>query len=153
VSQVIEVSGPPQANILWRWLGVRAVSHLPCRFDCPATVTLANQFLDVGRRSGYGPEMDWLLEMLAWPIEWSALHGIAEVRTPVLKIATQTDATAQKYVVQRQGSTYPAEGANGVTFPYRRPRGLPLVQLRGFRRGLENPLPVLKEEGMEATTR
>jgi hypothetical protein len=32
---VVEMSGPPEANILWRWLGVRAVSHLPCRLRLP----------------------------------------------------------------------------------------------------------------------
>jgi hypothetical protein len=37
-SHIVEVDGPVQANVLLRWLGVRAVSHLPCRFDCPATI-------------------------------------------------------------------------------------------------------------------
>src|SRR5262249_12654119 len=80
----IEVQGPPEANILWRWMGIRAVSHLPCRFDCPATLETARKFIDVGRRNGLGEEMDWLLEILSWPAQWSALHGIAEIKTPLL---------------------------------------------------------------------
>ena len=88
------MTGPPEANILWRWMGARAVPHLPCRFDCEPTVALAQQCLAVGRAAGFDTEMDWLLEILRWPVEWSALHGIAEIRTPVLKVSTRTDATA-----------------------------------------------------------
>ena len=138
--ELVEVSGPPQANILWRWLGVRPVSHLPCRFDCPATVALADRLLAVGREAGFGDEMSWLLEILRWPVEWSALHGIAEIKTPVLKITTMTDATARKYVVRRHGDAYPPEGAVGLSFPYRQPHVPLLTQSLGFQRGLENPI-------------
>ena len=135
---VVEVDGPPQANILWRWMGARAVPHLPCRFDCPATVQLADRLLEVGREAGFGQEMDWLLEVLSWPVEWSALHGIAEVKTPVLKVSTRTDATSRRYVVRRRGDAYPSEGARGLSFPYRMPVKLRLSDSRGFRRGLEH---------------
>ena len=37
-TNVIDVTGPPEANILWRWMGARAVPHLPCRFNCTDTV-------------------------------------------------------------------------------------------------------------------
>jgi hypothetical protein len=143
-SDRIEVSGPPHANILWRWLGVRAVSHLPCRFDCASTVTLADRYLQVGREAGFGLEMDWLLEILSWPVQWSALHGIAEIKTPVLKISTMTDATPQRRVVQRVANAYPAEGATGLSFPYRQSRSPPLTQSRGFHRGLDNPIRIVE---------
>lgn len=140
-SRSVEVAGPPQSNILWRWVGVRAVPHLPCRFDCPATVAAADAFAAVGRGAGYGTEMDWLREVLDWPVEWSALHGIAEVKTPVFKLSTRTDATAGKYVVRRRGTRYPAEGAQGLAFPYQMSRPPLLTLSPGFRRGLDNPLP------------
>lgn len=116
-----EVRGPPQANILWRWLQVRAVPHLPCRFDCAETTRLANDMLAVGEKSGYVEETGWLQEILSWPAEWSMLHGIAEIRTPILKISTATDATAHRYVVRRHSDTFPKEGARGLMFPYHRP--------------------------------
>lgn len=139
----VGVTGPPEANILWRWMGVRAVPHLPCRFDCEHTVALARQFLTVGRAAGFDTEMDWLLEILRWPVEWSALHGIAEIRTPVLKVSTRTDATAHKYVVRREGDAYPREGAQGLGFPYRSPARPLFRSTRGFRRGLEHPLSLV----------
>lgn len=142
---VFEVEGPWQANILWRWMGARAVPHLPCSFDCPATVEFADRLVAVGRESGFGEELDWLEEVLSWPAQWSALHGIAEIKTPVLKVVTRTDATARRYSVRRPGDAYPAEGAQGLSFPLRAPLKRRLSQSGGYRRGLEHastaPLP------------
>jgi 2-polyprenyl-3-methyl-5-hydroxy-6-metoxy-1,4-benzoquinol methylase len=134
----VEVQGPAQANILWRWMGARAVPHLPCRFDCAATVEFADRLLAVGREAGFGEEMDWLLEVLSWPAEWSALHGIAEIKTPVLKVITRTDATARRYVVRRPSDAYPTEGARGLSFPLRPPLKRRLTDSPGFRRGIEH---------------
>jgi Methyltransferase domain len=136
------VEGAPQANILLRWLGLRAVFHLPCRFDCEATTATADRLLALGRESGYAREMACLTEALSWPVEWSALHGIAEIKTPLLKITALTDATAEKYVVRRRGDAYPAEGALGLGFPYTQPARLRLSDSEGFRRGIRNPIRV-----------
>jgi hypothetical protein len=45
----IEIVGPPEAHILWRWMGIRATPHLPCRFDGNNTIELAKKFIDIGR--------------------------------------------------------------------------------------------------------
>jgi hypothetical protein len=96
----IEATIPPLANILGRWLGVRAVAHLPCRFDCPESVAFAQRLLEIGTNNGYGEEVSWITEILSWPAEWSALHGIAEVKWPIVKLSTRTDATSHKRVVK-----------------------------------------------------
>jgi hypothetical protein len=142
-TNVREVSGPPHTNVLWRSLGLRAVNHSPCRFDCEATVELAGEFLEAGRSGGYSTQVGWLLEILSWPVEWSALHGIAEIKTPVLKMVTNTDATAEKYVVRRKAASYPEEGAQGLGFPYERPGRLPVTDSEGFKRGLANPITLV----------
>lgn len=142
-ARLVKVEGPPEANILWRWMGIRAVPHLPCRFDCPATVQFGRQLIDLGRQHGYNREMDWLLEILSWPVEWSALHGIAEVKTPILKVSARTDATAHKYTVQRQGDRYPTVGAQGLRFPYQQPAKPLITGSKGFQRGLESPIKLL----------
>ena len=118
--RTIVVSGSPLLNILLRRVNVRALPHLPCRFDCPNSQALANQWTDLGRSLGFREEMEWLTDILSWPAEWSALHGIAEIRSPILKACacTQTDATAQKYAVRWLGNTYPANAPRGVVFPY-----------------------------------
>jgi hypothetical protein len=139
-SRNIDVKSLPQNNILWRWMGARAVSHLPCSFSCRPTIELADQFIEVGRQNGFDEEMNWLLEILSWPVEWSALHGIAEIKTPILKVSTRTDATPCKYVVRYRGKSYPDEGAQGLNFPYRRPSLPLLTESVNFKRGLENPI-------------
>lgn len=139
----LEVGGPPHTNVLWASLGLRAVNHWPCRFDCEATAELAEEFFEAGRDGGFAAEVGWLSEILSWPTEWSALHGIAEIKTPVLKMLTNTDATAEKYVVRRVGSSYPAEGARGLAFPYASPARLQVTASEGFRRGLENPIALV----------
>jgi hypothetical protein len=103
----------------------------------------------VGRDQGFAEEMGWLEEILRWPVEWSCLHGIAEVKTPILKLSANTDATASKYVVRRRGDRYPAEGARGLSFAYRLPQAPRLTGSRRFRDGLANPLPVLDQPAGE----
>ena len=117
-SHTLEVSGPSEANILWRWMGLRAVPHLPCSFECAETVFFGRSMIALARRAGYAEEMDWLSAVLDWPIEWSALHGIAEIKTPLLKVSTLTDATPVRYTVRRAGSGYPHEGGRGIGFPF-----------------------------------
>lgn len=131
---------PFQANILWRWMGVRAVPHLPCSFHCASTVEFADKLMMVGREEGFDAEMDWLEEILEWPVEWSALHGIAEVKTPVLKASTRTDATAHKFVVRKLGSRVPAEAATGLIFPFKQASHRKATASSAFEKGLSNPI-------------
>jgi hypothetical protein len=136
----IEVKGSPYSNILWRWVGIRSVPHLPCSFDCQHTASFGEKLMAVGCSIGYIEEMQWLLEILNWSVEWSALHGIAEIKTPLLKVSTRTDATPYKYVVRRPGETAPLEGARGLGFPYETPSKLLFTSSPAFRRGIENPI-------------
>lgn len=126
----------PLANILWRWVGVRAIPHLPCRFDCPESIKFGQSLLELGQKAGYAQEVAWIRHILSWPVEWSSLHGIAEVKSPILKISTRTDATAKKWVVQWVGTAYPEEGAIGLRFPYQVPKRPILTSSPGYQRGL-----------------
>jgi len=106
--------GPLECNILGRWLGLRWVMHLPCSFTCRASAALG-----AAHRTLLDAEDAATIDaVLSWPIEWSALHGAAEIRYPVVKIVTRTGYTTDKRIVQRRGSTYPPEGARGLVFPY-----------------------------------
>ena len=136
----VDAATPFQANILWRWVGPRAVPHLPCSFSCPATVAFADTLMAFGREGGYAAEMEWLEEILSWPASWSALHGIAEVKTPVVKVSTRTDATAHEFVVRRHGRRLPAEAPAGLGFPFRSPERPGITHSLAFRKGLEAPI-------------
>jgi SAM-dependent methyltransferase len=61
--------------------------------------------------------MDWLEEMLSWPIEWTALNGLLEITTPVGTISTVTDATAETYRVSYKGAGYAKARERTVSAP------------------------------------
>ena len=131
---------PFQANILWRWMGVRAVPHLPCSFSCAASVQFADTLLALGRQLGVAAEMGWIEEILSWPASWSALHGIAQIKTPILKTSTRTDATGHEFLVIRDGRGMPQEAARGLSFPFKPPEKPALTHSMAFVRGLEQPI-------------
>jgi len=108
--------GPPEGNILLRWLGVRLVPHLPCGFFCAATIGQARRFAALLPAQ----ERAWALDLLGWPMRWTARHGIAELETPCLKINMSTDVSPEFREVTRTGIA-PAEGATGIRFPYNQP--------------------------------
>jgi hypothetical protein len=140
---VIEIGEDARCNILLRWLGPRPVFHLPCRFDCDATRDRAGALAALCRETGRVEELRWLDQMLRWPVEWSALHGIAEIKTPVVKVVARTDATPGKYVVRYLGSVVPDEGAHGLSFPFQTPKSLRISGSKQYQEGLNNPIVVL----------
>lgn len=138
--EVTLAAGFAEANILGRWTGVRLVSHLPCSFSCGASIDIGKRMAAVGRLHGYTDEVDWIVEILSWPTQWTALHGIAEITTPVYRVSTRTDATAGRLVVQKHGTSYPREGASGNSFPFeRRADVIPMTSLRSYTRAFEDP--------------
>jgi hypothetical protein len=142
-TQVVSVSGPDTTNVLWRWVDVRAVPHLPCSFECAPSASLGEDMLSLGTQMGFVDEVGWCRDILSWPVEWSSLHGIAEIRTPVLRISTNTDTVDTKCVVRRPGTAYPEEGATGLTFPYQM-RPIPIGRSRAYRQGLDSPVQALR---------
>jgi hypothetical protein len=120
--RVAVIPGEPAIDMLCHALDLWRTFHIPCRFDCPPSLRLAARIRAMGESLGYAEEMCWLDEIFSWPVEWSALHGIAEIRTPVVRVATGTVATASRYAIRFMGNGFPAEGSKGLNFPYRAPR-------------------------------
>ena len=130
----------PESNPIWRWQNVKLIPHEPCSFNCPSSFELGQEFAKIGRESGFSHEIDMIYEMLSWPVEWSALHGIAEIRTPINKVSARTDMTPWKYVVQKQGTAYPELGASGITYPYSEKaiKINPVTKTKSFLKSLED---------------
>lgn len=84
------------ASTLLRWMGLRFVPHLPCRYDCEASQALGRQFLELGIKSGFTEDMKFIEEALNWPMSGTRLFGIAELITPPLKIVTRSTWTPTK---------------------------------------------------------
>lgn len=143
---IIPSTCPVECNILLRWLGVRAVSHLPCSFKCEPTHRLGASVMEIARSHGLEETVDWIYHMLNWPIEWSALHGLLELKTPVLKILASTISTADLIAVQKEGTTYPKYGATGIKFPFKKNPSPAVTEGKTFQLAFGSP-SLWKENG------
>ncbi len=134
----ISISAGPETNLLWAPLGITPLPHVPCNFGCTASQHVGRTLVDLARAKGYEAEIGAMQQILSWPVQWSALHGIAETKTPILKMVARTDATAAKYTLDWQGANQPESAAPGLTFPHQPPRRLKISESRSFARGLAN---------------
>lgn len=123
-----------------RSLGLVLYDHIPCSSNCLHTEELGSDRIELLRKLGLDFVVDSLVEILRWPIEWTSLHGIAEIKTPLCKISTVTDSLARKYTVRVQSDCYPAGSPPGVVFPFMPPEKLRVSNSKSFRRGIENPI-------------
>ena len=99
LAQADRASGPPEANLLLRHLGVRLVSHLPCSPTCEPTVALGFALAAAGRKAGL--DVAALYRLLDLPATYSALHGVAVVETPHFRLWAGTDYTPGEVRVTR----------------------------------------------------
>lgn len=134
----ITINAEPQTNLLWAPLGITPVPHLTCNFGCAASRHIGQEMTEMAEARGYKNEMGWMRQILSWPVSWSALHGIAETKTPILKMMTRTDSTAGKHTVEWQGAARPDFATPGLSFPHQPPRRLTISESRSFHRGLAN---------------
>ena len=135
--RVQEVRPMMGTNVLWRYVGLRAVFHLPCSFSCVESSELALVHGELANGHGYAADWRTLSDVLSWPVEWSALHGIAEIKTPILRISTRTDATAEKLSLRVVGTSLPDEASHGLGHAYAPPVKAP-------RRPVVLPTPVMR---------
>lgn len=129
-----DVQCVPALNMLFKPLDISMLSYWPCSPHCEASQQFANALLELGRemdretteagtRGAMGEAMNWLLAILDWPAEWTALHGIAELKTGIIKLAYDTDFTHEKLTLRYHGQKLAAEAARGLSFAYRNPSG------------------------------
>lgn len=104
-------------NVMLRSLGVRGVFHLPCSFDCEATIALGDKNFSLIQKLGYENEVRWAGELLYTSTEYTAMHGISETITPAFKIIQNTDYTRDKKTIWLHGDSLEA-GVHGKSFPH-----------------------------------
>ncbi|MEM1323168.1 MAG: radical SAM protein [Bacteroidota bacterium] len=124
---------PMFTNTLLNNLGISLLPKHPHRFDCPqAQAYGAEVFSRIAQ-----PGLDgWLAEILRWPISYTSLYGIAEVKTPVFKLIHEAPYSAEVQRLEHHGTQFPTEGARGVHLPYQVPAKMRLSQSRSFQRGI-----------------
>jgi uncharacterized protein len=118
----VDVQYPFTLNTLFSPLGIDLPGYQPCGPHCEASQRRGGALLALGREAGMKEAIDWLTEILDWPAEWSALHGIAELKTGIIKLAYNTEFTHEKLTVRYHGHTLAIGAARGLSFAYRRPQ-------------------------------
>ena len=99
-------------------LGLPTVWYVPCSLLCPHArehERLVAAALDDETADG---AIARLGQVDAWPVLWSGLHGIAEIKTPVLKLIQPTDPTVENLRVRLAGESVIEGAARGVRFPF-----------------------------------
>jgi len=124
-------------NMLWRWFGVRPVSHLPCSFGCKDSIQQAEMNL-IHMALRFPEEAAWMRDILAWSVKFTSFRGIGELTTPILRASVPTDALAERFELRYMGAGYPEEGAAGLAFPFRRAVTRP-VTIQLARPSAQNP--------------
>jgi uncharacterized protein len=125
-SSSAELRSSAATNFLLRPLGIDLLGYAPCSFECEESRLRGEALLLCGQRAGIAA-IEWLEAILGWPMEWSALHGIAEIKTPIMKLAYATDYTPAKLTLRYRGTALPRDAARGLTFAFQRARSLPIV--------------------------
>lgn len=107
----------PFCNILLRWMGLRLVSHLPCSFHCVDTMAIGRSYMQLAYDLGHRTTIEALHDILSWPVEWSGLHGIGLITTPVCRVEVRTDMLDSKHTVKLHSDKKPDTKQSGLTFP------------------------------------
>lgn len=125
-------------SIFWQKMLTTLGTQHRCSLQCQDHINQQTALINSMQIYGYSDEASWLEDVYSWPIEWCASHGICEIRTPIVKIAYDTDATAVPYTIQIDGTTYPKEGAPGKRFPYQKRSFLRITDSKSFKAGLHH---------------
>jgi uncharacterized protein len=114
-------------------LGLSVLPIEPCRFDCAEALEWVERWVSRAEEDGCADEVGWLREIWSWSIEWSELHGITEVKTPLFRMCFSSDSKAAPRTIRRLGKSAVEGGATGLKFPYALPpRDLRLVSIGGL---------------------
>jgi hypothetical protein len=114
-------------NVLLRHIGIRPVFHLPCSFMCKESCKIGMDVYDLMVSLGHKNEAEWSRELVSMPMEWTSLHGIASLVTPLFKMFYATDALPRKVTLHLLSEHYPELSASGNAFPFINSRPIKLV--------------------------
>jgi len=116
----LTVAGAWAVNPLLVPVGLAATLPWPRSFACAEAEAEGEALLACAAAHGRDEAIGYLRQILSWPVAWTALHGVAEVKTPVFRFIRSTPATAQRLTVHRLGAALPEGASRGLGFPFAR---------------------------------
>lgn len=114
----LAVAGHWASNPMLAAVGISIGRGWPGGFDCRAAPAQGEALIDAAAAHGREEAALWLREILSWPVSWTALHGIAEIKTPVFRAIRTTPWTPARLTIERMGSAMPEGAARGLGFPF-----------------------------------
>ncbi len=84
----------PEANMLPRYFGLRAVPQIVCSFNCEANIEYAKMFLK------YIPHADLIVELLSESYTWDCYRGIAMLYTDSFIGLTNSVTFKERHIVK-----------------------------------------------------
>lgn len=86
----------------YRYIGLRAVPHLPCSFSCSESLSMVDSWLDLAKKENISGVYD-LLALLNTPCRWSCFKGVAIITSPLFKVSTNSMPCWPEYIVVKGG--------------------------------------------------
>jgi hypothetical protein len=99
-------------------MGLSVLPIVPCSFTCLNAANSAEAILQLANDAGMGEEVGWIRECLAWPLSWSSLHGIIEIKTPLFKLSVPSIGLHGNTKILRKSNEKVPLGALGLNFPF-----------------------------------
>ncbi|TMP29007.1 hypothetical protein CWB99_09560 [Pseudoalteromonas rubra] len=147
----ITFENAPLLNQTFKKLGVSTLSYAPCSPNCQHALVQAENWMALAGDMGYTSLLNDMLTLFGAPCAWTAMHGIAEIKTPLLKISTNTDATRDKFTVNYLSETDIEGAATGLGFPFKNNCKSAITQSKSFQRGMDNVIPSLDVTDVKET--
>jgi hypothetical protein len=101
-----------------RYIGLRIGFHIPCSFNCQESIKIANERLSICKSQDDKDFSILLTRLLSMPIEWSVLHSLALIKTPIFYLRANSMPTEEEYIIRLYGDFIPRESASGAEFPF-----------------------------------
>lgn len=70
----------PRTNIMWRYISLGFITHLPCSWDCEHSKDVAQERYRIMVENGFQEEAEALYKWLKLPMVWSGWKGIAHLK-------------------------------------------------------------------------
>ena len=99
-------------------MGLSVFPIIPCSYSCHHAANSAEAIFQLANDAGMREEVGWMRECLAWPLSWSSLHGIVEIKTPLFKLSVPSIGLLGNTKILRESNENVPLGATGLTFPY-----------------------------------
>jgi len=90
----------PRTNVMWRYLSLAFITHIPCSWDCEHSKDVAQDRYRIMVENGYQDEAECLFKWLKEPMVWSGWKGIAHIKNRFVTGETSTSSYWEEKTIE-----------------------------------------------------